>query len=241
MKRRIIFVLAITCVEMPFVCAKPVQRNLDAGLLTAINDNNFKKAKFLLSQGASVNARDADGETALIKARFVGEPKEEPTLRVHPLIFLKLLLSHGANTNLKDKDGNTALMTAAKGSPEAVKRLIAKGAQINVKNNNGETALMQTIDWECEGSCSSPDTVKLLLSKGADINSLDKDGNTALIWAARLPSYARVNAIAIVKMLLAKGANINARSKNGNTALKWAKMNGHTAIIRVLNTTRTRA
>jgi ankyrin repeat protein len=228
----LIITLAFIRLEASSCYARPSQKSLDAALLSAVEDGNREKAKSLLAQGASVNARDENGGTPLMNASYVGDTE----VGFHPLGVVKLLLTHGANVNAKDKFGGTALMTASStDSIQAVKLLLAKGAQVNAQDKEGRTALMGAAYSEGEGEAyASPEIVKYLLAHGANANARDNDGNTSLMLATKLGSDERKNATAIVKMLLAKGANVNARTKNGNTAWKWAKMNGQTAIIQML-------
>ena len=216
--------------------AKTTQKALDNALFSAIDNNDVKRAKSLLKRGASVNARNAEGDTALITVSFVGDPEDE-TLRLHPIEFLQLFLKHGANVNLAGANGETALMTAAQGSPQAVRLLLAKGARINTQTESGETALMRAVMWECEGPCSDPEVVQILLARGANVNIAAKSGDTALIYAAQLSCYGPLTAsdgLKMAQMLLARGADVRARTNNGNTALKWAKASGNPAFIRLI-------
>lgn len=56
------------------------------------------RASFLLKHGANVNARDADGETALTYAAAVGY-----------LEMVKLLVKHGADISLRNSNGKSAV------------------------------------------------------------------------------------------------------------------------------------
>ena len=213
--------------------AKPTQKTLDSALFSAIDNNDLKRAQSLLQRGANVNARDEDGYTALIIVSFVGDPQDE-VMRVHPIEFLQLFLKRGANVNLAGADGETALMTAAQGSPQAVRLLLAKGARINAQTKAGETALMRAVMWECEGPCNDPETVQMLLARGANSNLATTNGETALMQAAQLSFYNQEDALRNAKMLLARGADVRARTRNGNTALKWAKASGNPAFVRLI-------
>jgi len=54
--------------------------------------------KLLLEKGANIEAKDNDGDTALINAAIKGETE-----------MVKLLLEKGANIEAKDNKGETAL------------------------------------------------------------------------------------------------------------------------------------
>ncbi len=224
--------LSVAVVATP-VAATPTQKVLDNALFAAINNNDVERAKSLLKRGASVNARDTEGSTALINVSFIGGPEDETT-GVDSTDLLKLFLNYKPNVNLADANGNTALMEAAGSSPEAVRLLIAKGSSINFQNHAGETALMRAVAYPCEGLCSNPECVKILLAHGAKVNVATKLGDTALIYAAQLSFYNQEDALLNAKMLLARGADVRARTDNGNTALKWAKAGGNPAFIRLI-------
>ncbi len=215
--------------------AKPTQKVLDSALFWAIANNDLGRVQSLLARGANVNARDAEGRTALIIASFVGDPRDE-LMRFHPLALVQLLLKRGADVNLCADDGETALMNAAESDVTATRLLLDKGARLNAQDASGETALMRAVVWECEGPCSNPSSVRLLLQRGADPNLADENAATALMRAAQLSSYGALTAkdgLLMAKMLLAHGADVRARTRNGNTALKWAEVGGNPATIRL--------
>jgi len=100
-------------------------------IFTAAQTNDIPGIKFLLANGAHVNARDAKGETPLIVAVQSGQ-----------LRAAKLLLELDADINLQDKAGNTALITAVNaGNTQLVKALLARGADINIIDKNKKNAM----------------------------------------------------------------------------------------------------
>ena len=76
---------------------------------------NPKVIQRLLEKGASVNAQNRTGETALMYAAWHGYSA-----------IVQLLLENRADVTLKNKQGNTALTLAeSKGHPEIVEMLKA--------------------------------------------------------------------------------------------------------------------
>ena len=105
-----------------------------SGLLRASLIGDLEAVRAFLSHGASVNAVDNNGRTALMEAVFAGQ-----------LETIRELLDRGADVNAQDNDGWAALMEAgAKGRLDIVRILLAHGADPRVTNKNGWTALRTT-------------------------------------------------------------------------------------------------
>jgi len=164
--------------------------------------------KFIDDDGASVDAKDQKGQTALHYAAKAGQ-----------IAVAKLLIANGADVNAGEW---TPLQEAAYYSKEMVELLLAKGADINTGK---WTALHSALD------AARFDIVELLLAKGADANIRDGKGRTPLHIATW---YAAGKNPKIVELLLSKGADINAKDNNGKTALSYATENGHTEIVELL-------
>ena len=168
--------------------------------------------ELILKAGANINAKDADGMTALMHAANFARDK-----------VTKLLLKHGADVNAKDKSGNTALMFAADHQEDDVVRLLLEyGADVNAKDKSGNTALMFAADHQ------EDDVARLLLEYGADVNAKDKFGNTALMFAAAHQEDD------VARLLLEHGADVNAKDKSGNTALMFAADHQEDDVARLL-------
>eukprot|EP00003_Mantamonas_plastica_P021036 TRINITY_DN3396_c0_g1_i11.p1 TRINITY_DN3396_c0_g1~~TRINITY_DN3396_c0_g1_i11.p1 ORF type:complete len:251 (+),score=60.93 TRINITY_DN3396_c0_g1_i11:129-881(+) len=131
----------------------------------------------LIVEGANVNARFDDGDTALIRA-----------VSSRSLDKVKMLIDHGANVNLRGCMHDTALMKAAEsGDMEIATMLLEHGAAVNEQNFLGETALMKACK---EGNQS---LVELLLNHDADVSLEDKHGETALnaCWDEELKEFVQ--------------------------------------------------
>jgi ankyrin repeat protein len=123
----------------------------------------------LLDKGADVNARDEDGNTALIIAISFGN-----------IDVAEMLMKRGADVNARNKSRETALMATASTyfyNPSIVKMLLDRGADVNARAEDGVTALMLAV------RNNLIDTVKSLLARGVDVSAKDDNGDTALASA----------------------------------------------------------
>ncbi|KAK1765274.1 ankyrin repeat-containing domain protein [Phialemonium atrogriseum] len=100
-------------------------------LLRAAGEGHEAVVKLLLEGGASVDAKDRDGQTPLWRAAWGG----------HEAV-VKLLLEGGASVDAKDQDGQTPLWRAAgEGHEAVVKLLLEGGASVDAKDQDGQTPL----------------------------------------------------------------------------------------------------
>ncbi len=154
-------------------------------LVNAARYSDIETVKSELVNGADINAKNNNGDSALIWA----------CANVCTEI-VELLLVNGADVNTKDRNYRSALMWATNhGHTKIVEMLLAKGADVNAKDVNDETALM----WATNHGHTK--IVELLIARGADVNVKNKNGETALTAAI---TFGQVE---IVKLLLANGAD----------------------------------
>jgi ankyrin repeat protein len=159
-------------------------------LVDAARNADKEQVRALVQHGASVNAADADGTTALHWASYRDD-----------LEIADLLIRAGATVNVANDLGATPLWTASlNGSAAMVRRLLDAGANPDAALLSGETPVMVA------ARSGSPASVEQLLAKGAHVNAHATRGQTALMWAVA-QKHADV-----VKVLLAHGADIHARS-----------------------------
>lgn len=95
------------------------------------HSRNVEIVKFLIKNGADVNARGYNGTFPLYQA-----------VRKNRAAIADVLIQHGANVNAKNADGATALHYAAlNGMESTVNLLLIRGAEINARDVEGKTPL----------------------------------------------------------------------------------------------------
>ena len=141
-----------------------------------------------------VNARDAEGSTALLRAVWADD-----------LGAVNALLRKGADVSIANAVGVTPAYVAAENGNAAILRaLLDAGAAVAAADTTGDTLLMAAV------RAGNPEAVDLLLDRGANVNAAEPQyGHTALMWAARR------NDAAMIKRLLAKGARLDATTRVG--------------------------
>ncbi|HKE83862.1 MAG TPA: ankyrin repeat domain-containing protein [Vicinamibacterales bacterium] len=210
----------------------------DLRLIEAVRARNVERVRALVKEGVDVNARQADGATALLWAAHLDDPG-----------LVSVLIAAGAKADAADDTGVTPLYLACLSRQAAiVDSLLAAGANANAALITGETVLMT-----CARTGEAP-AVRALLSRGANVNAKEPSHQqTALMWAAAQKHPEAVAA------LLEAGADVRARSRDyvqtvtsevtqragreelnytvprgGSTALLFAARSGDTESARLL-------
>jgi len=233
-----------------------VRALLDAGAsVKAVNYRNATalhwavsdaaKLKLLIEWGANVDAKSADGRTALHLAAMHPDgaarvallldaganPNAKNLVGATPLMaavvsgleHTRLMLDKGADVNARTGTGATALMAAAARDARIAALLVAKGADVSARTKRGETALANA------ASGGVVETVRLLLDKGAAVNTADYRGYTPLMHAAYMDDAKPET----IRLLMAAGANVRATGE-GETAFSLAFKRGDTEVTRIL-------
>jgi len=151
--------------------------------------------RLLITNGARVDERSEDGDTALHRASGWGNTET-----------IRILLDAGADLNAEEDDKYglkyTAVHNAARrGRTETLKLLIKAGASINIREQQVRHSLLVSA---CEERHF--ETIQYLLSIGANPNqhSQTLGGEPLRIPLTKCPSEA--DAFRVIALLLAKGA-----------------------------------
>ncbi len=185
----------------------------DARLITAAANGDTAAVRARIAEGADVDARRADGATALLWAAHRDD-----------LEMVDLLLGAGADVDAADDNGVTPLERAVEnGSRSMVERLLAAGASPRAARTSGLTPLMTA------ARTGHLKVVEALVRGGADVNAATTETrSTALMWAVAGSHPA------VVRALLDAGADPHASTADGFTPLLYAAHNGDEAMAGIL-------
>lgn len=197
--------------------AQPLVASLERGHVEFFDEK--------IAEGTDVNARDADGLTAL-----------HHSARGQTEIVVKLL-QHGADPRLSDNNGLTpiryanasnALLLAAAQAEYDVRDLVATldaGGDIEARDEDGFTPLLSAV------YAGQTSTTALLLDRGASVSAVDDNfRRTPLHWAA-------VNGdIETANLLLERGASISVGDASRKTPLQVAVYEGHDDMVAMFYT-----
>jgi len=159
--------------------------------LVRAGDRDAAFAALAAAGRADVNAREADGSTALLWATYQVE---------HDLV--RALLDAGADPNVTNTYGSSALAEAVKlANIELVRMLLDAGANPDSPNLDKQTALMLA------SHLGKLDIATLLVERGASVNAIETfRGQNALMWAAA------ENHPDVVELLIRHGADVHPRA-----------------------------
>jgi ankyrin repeat protein len=222
MKATQLFALFLACSSQGAFAqgAAPASITMSREYAEVLRSGDLRQLRSILDKGASPNARDAAGNTPLMRAAVYGD-----------LQCLRLLLARGAAVDTTNAAGATPLMRAADDF-EKTRLLIQHGAEVNVRSGLGNTPLILAAR-----PCNSHRTVELLLAHGANARATSLFGATALMAAAAGGDEASV------LLLLQHGADPNAQPVvsqpgfvfgGGRSPLMWAAYRGDLTVMKLL-------
>jgi len=209
-------------------------------LFDAIRTGDVAKVRDVLTTDAAlVDARNAQGQSAVLMACYMGR-KEIRDLLLENGAILELHEAAAAGNLSRVKeiveekpelakgyspDGFPVMaLAAAFGHEDVARYLHGKGAGINAvaTNGTGYTALTGAV-------AGSHDSIaKWLAENGADVNYRYAKGHSPLLEAA---ANGRID---IVRTLAAYGADLHARTDAGKNALNFAEERGHKEVAEFL-------
>ena len=183
--------------------------NRQVCILKASENNQFDKVKQLIRNGAAINVRDEDGNTALHKASFGGHYE-----------IVKLLLENRAQVNCRNDRGLTPIYNAImNGQHSCVVVLIQGGAEVNPMPFL-DLSYAAPLPLQQAAMSGHLEIVKLLIKNGANPQAKDAKAKTALHYAAMSSSK---DAAEICKIFLKNGVDIDAKDRyDRSTALRIA-------------------
>ena len=201
-------------------------------MFEAIDEGDVDRVRTLLTSDPQLaNARDAEGVSALMRARYRLDPDLTQLVRSHVEemdLFAaaaagdvdrvaEALADDPASVDARSGDGFTALHLAAFfGRVEAARLLVSRAGDVDARGAGWMTgsALHSAV------SGRHAEIVGVLLEAGADPNARQSGGWTPL------HSAARNGDVASVTLLLASGADPSATNDDGTSVLEMARDSG---------------
>ncbi|PPT39465.1 MoxJ protein [Xanthomonas arboricola] len=182
----------------------------------AIRNQEPELVGLLLDAGAALDARDASGWTALMKAAWANDADS-----------VARLLGKRASVDTVSGDGWSALeLAVAYADVGVVQALLKAGADVRRANPAGFTPVMFAVARE------DPAILDAVLAGGAEVGHANQAGVTALMLAAAAGREA------VARRLLAAGADPSARNRDGKTAAALAQARGDGALAALLTQAR---
>jgi uncharacterized protein len=189
----------------------------DLKLHGAVAAGDLPQVSQLIESGADINAKDGDGQTALLVA-----------VQNNQIEIAKALTAAGADINVQASNKDTPwLLAGASGRTEIIEAMIPLGPDLSIRNRFGGNALIPA----CERA--HVETIKLLLTTEIDVNHVNNLGWTCLLEIVILGDGGSRHQEA-ARLVLAAGADPNLADKNGVTPLAHARANGQTETARLI-------
>jgi ankyrin repeat protein len=159
----------------------------------------------LIDLGINVDAPDAQGASALLRAAGAGHAD-----------IVAFLLDRGADLGQAAPSGATPLSAAVTARrADVTEALLDRGVPVDQRMPGDGTVLM------IAAALGYPDLLASLLARGADANAQDERGKRPLHAAAQFAFTGRdtVRARQTLELLIGKGAELDARDAKSSTAL----------------------
>ncbi|KQU55129.1 hypothetical protein ASG72_03155 [Bosea sp. Leaf344] len=202
---------------MSFTSAQAQSDAKSDALLAAAAAGRAEEVTQLVRSGAPLEARDAQGRSALLRA--VAE---------NHVGVAKTLLEAGASPNTQAANRDTPwLLAGALGRAEIIAAMLPHRPDLSIRNRFGGNALIPA----CERG--HVEAVQVLLRSGIDLDHVNDLGWTCLLEIVILgdggPRHQQV-----AKLVLDAGADPNLADRNGVTPLAHARQRGQQAVARLI-------
>jgi ankyrin repeat protein len=172
----------------------------------AVTGHFDRVTQWLLAHGASANAEDLTGRSALHFCASVAN--------------LEALLKAGADIDHVDKSGYSSIHAAAlAGSEDLVKALIARNATLGFKNNQCGSPL------HCAISKGFRSIATALLEAKVDVNEAGPNGDTPLHLVAKQHRSD------LLQLLITSGADPSITNNDGRTPFHIATISGNVVFL----------
>ncbi|TPX30758.1 hypothetical protein SmJEL517_g05739 [Synchytrium microbalum] len=182
-------------------------------LWAAASNGYLENVKYLVDEGADVNAQQASGQSVLFAAVNNGS-----------LDIISYLVEKGSLINVGNDEGVTPLLrAAANGRLDIVKYLSSKGGDVHKADNYPNNAM-----FAAAGVTGYLPLVQYLVNQGVAINVVNHDHKTP-VWEACY--YGRLD---VVKCLIEAGGDSAIPTSDGITPLVCAALNGHLPVVQYL-------
>jgi len=145
----------------------------ESSFIECAKRGDIEAAKMFLSEGININARDEEGQSALMRASLFGHTE-----------MVKLLLDKGADVKIRSKETqNTALMEAVAGNqPDIIRLLAQNGSDVNERDVLNRSPLHAACMWDFF------EVAKVLIELGAKTDALDMNDQTPMMVAEQMGS-----------------------------------------------------
>jgi len=216
----LLVIMGGACAGSAWAQVPPSSTDVDAytGLLAGAAGGDVAAISSGLNSGASPDARDAYGRTALHVAAYGGQHE-----------VMRLLVAAGADPNALENDRYDIVTIAAVANDVPTLELaLALGTKAtNVTSRYDGTALIAA------AHLGHVEVVRILAGAGAPLDHVNNLGWTALIESIVLGDGGARHTETL-KILVDAGANIDLPDGNGNTPLALAQVRGFTEMVKIL-------
>ena len=200
-------------------------RQLGARLVLAAGRGSVEEIERLLDEGASVDAQDANGRTALVAAAYGNH-----------LDAARVLVGAGADVNIKDDTEQSAYLISTSevgDDPRLLEMMLENGADVRSLDSYDGTGLIRAAD---RGHVR---IVEMLLETDTDVDHVNNLDWTALLEAVILGGGDERHT-EVVRLLVQGGADPNIPDGDGVTPLQHARANGYGEMVEILEGARGR-